>query len=131
MITFADLQATLDAIADNAISDVEGENCPHKRFWRINRQDFVSNEVPNIVIAGVTYHIKIVNSATPLESAFYKILLGDLTVNEGANSTTIPQMPENGPFITDASYTVSVNGVNKSGADIQKDIEGWLANGMP
>jgi len=131
MISYAELQAILDAIANNAISDVDGPTCPHKRFWRISRQEFLANEVPNIVVNNVTYHIKIVNSAQGLDSAFFKVLLGDLTVNEGENSTTIPQMPENGPFITDAGYTVSVNGVNKTGTQIQADITDWLTNGMP
>lgn len=131
MIDFDGLKAILDAIADNAISDVEGPGCPHKRFWRISRQDFIANEVPNISHNNVTYHIKIVDLAKPGESAFFKILLGDLTVREGTNSWAIPQMPENGPFITDPGYVVSVNGVNKTAAQIQTDISDWLTNGMP
>jgi hypothetical protein len=131
VISFSDLQATLDAIADNAIGDVDGAGCPHKRFWRITRDAFLANEVPNIVINNVTYHVKIVNAAQPLESAFYKVLLGGLTVSAGKNTTTIQQMPEGGPFITDDDFAVTVNGVNKNGPQIRADIEGWLTGGMP
>jgi len=131
MITFTDIQAILDAIADHATDDIEGPTCPHKRFWRINRDDFIKGEVPGIVINGITYHIKIVNANKPLESNFYKVLLADLPVTEGVNSTTILQMPEDGPYITAGDYSVQVNGVNKSGDQIKADITEWLTNGMP
>jgi hypothetical protein len=98
MIDFAGMQATLDAIADNANADVDGGGCPHKRFWRgMTRDQFVKGEVPNISIMGVTYHIPIVNSANPLDSWLLKVLLGSITVTEGQNSATINQMPDGGP----------------------------------
>lgn len=131
MITFADLQAILDGIADNAALSVDGGGCPHKRFWRVNYNTFLSGEVPNIVLGGVTYHIKIVDNATPINSPFYNILLGDLSVNEGANSWTISQMPEGGPFITDTGYSITVGGNDMTGDEIKTAIGDWLNNAMP
>jgi hypothetical protein len=129
MPVYADVQAILDAIANNANGDVDLS--PHRRFWSVSRQTFLSGEVPNITIAGVTYHIPIVNSSNPLQSAFFQILLGPLTVTSGASTATIVQMPKGGPFITDSGFSVTVNGVNKSGTDIQNDLTNWLTNGMP
>jgi hypothetical protein len=134
MIDFAELQATLDAIADKANSDVDGPGCPHKRFWNVTRQQFISGEVPNITIRGVTYHIPIVTT-TPgqeLNSAFYRVLVGSIQVTEGAQTATIPQMPaSSGPFITEEGYTVTVKGVTKTGDQIKAEIEEWLTHGMP
>jgi hypothetical protein len=130
MIDFAGLQATLDAIADNANDDVDGGGCPHKRFWRVSRDTFVNGEVPNITKNGVTFHIPIVDKMTPLNSWLYKVLLGDITVSEGANTLNIRQMPQNGPVITDRGFTVTVNGAAKTGDEIKADIEAWLTHGM-
>jgi hypothetical protein len=130
MPTFADVKAILNAIADNANNDVDGGGCPHKRFWNVDYATFTTGEVPNIRIHGVTYHVPIVNSATPLQSAFYKVLLAPLPVTDGNNSATVNQMPDGGPLITEATYSVRVNGVDKTGAQIQSDLEAWLSGGM-
>jgi hypothetical protein len=131
MPTFADVQAILEAIAANAIGDVDGGGCPHKRFWNVGRQQFLTGEVPNIVLGGTTYHIPIINSGQPLESAFFKVLLGPLPVTQGASQATVKQMPDGGPFITDRDYTANVNGVDKTGVQIQADLSDWLTHGMP
>jgi hypothetical protein len=46
-------------------------------------------------------------------------------VNEG-----IDQMPEEGPFITDADYTVSVEGQSVTGAEIIAALKQWLSTGF-
>jgi hypothetical protein len=129
MITFADIKALLDAIDNNATVSASG--APHGVFWNVTRSQFLAQEVPNLKWRSVIFHIKIVNAAAPLDSAFYKILLGPLEITDGTNSVTLPQMPKGGPFITDNGYVVSVNGANKTGAEIKSALEEWLNNGMP
>jgi len=41
-------------------------------------------------------------------------------------------MPQGGPYITDAGYTVTLsNGVQISGQQIMENIKWWLGNGYP
>jgi hypothetical protein len=130
MIDYDGLKLILDAIADNAITGIGSS--PHGAFWNsMSRNQFTTGEVPNIVRGGVTYHIPIVNAKKPDDSAILRVLLGPFPVQQDGSSTTIPQMPKGGPFITDSGYHVSIGGVDRTGAQIQADISEWLNNGMP
>jgi hypothetical protein len=129
MTTFADIKAILDGI--DSAADVPASGAPHQVFWNITREQFLAQEVPNLKWRSVIFHIKSVDTGTPLASAFYKILLGPLVITEGTKSVTLPQMPKGGPFITDPAYSATVNGGAMTGAQIKAAIEEWLTNGMP
>ena len=122
---FADIQAILDAIA-NADTSNPLPNAPHNTdsgapFWRetgdakADYKTFTTGTVPN-------FGDPIMDQADPLSSLFYTMLLGT-----GPGS----QMPLDGPYITDAGYSVTVNGNVMSGQDIQTTIQTWLKGGFP
>ena len=122
---FADIQAILDAIAAADTSNPL-PNAPHNidtgaPFWREtgnangDYKTFTTGTVPN-------FGDLIMDQADPLNSLFYTMLMGT-----GPGS----QMPLGGPYITDAGYTVTVNGNPMSGQDIQTTIETWLKGGFP
>ncbi len=122
---FADIQNILDAIAAADTSDPL-PNAPHNTnsgspFWRetgnadADYKTFTTGTVPN-------FGDPIMDAANPLTSLFYTMLMG---TGPG------PQMPLSGPYITDAGYSVTVNGNTMSGQDIQTTLQTWLTNGFP
>src|SRR5262245_44556948 len=97
-ITFARVQQYLDAIADKAILDIGSSS--HQRFWGVTYHQFINGVVPG----GTDVECKgqatlIINKNDPLQTPFFLIL----TQQQWCN---INQMPEGGPFVTDADYTV-------------------------
>lgn len=120
-IKFSDIQNILDAVA-NLNGSIDGS--PHGVFWRQTgdyQKDyglFTTGEVPNV-------GLPIMDSASPLNSAFF-VILTDTSGFQG-----IPQMPMNGPYVTDANYTAQVAGVSKSGVEIIGAMTSWLSNGFP
>jgi hypothetical protein len=119
-MTFARVQAYLDAIANNANLSVD--NAPHGPFWRVSYQQFVQGVVPGVKCDG--QNIPLIDSGAPLQSAFRVILAGDFC-NKG-------QMPDGGPFVTDAGYSVTLDdGTQVTGQQILADIDSWLGNGFP
>lgn len=121
-ITFADIRAYLDAIADKALNDVG--NSPHLRFWNVPYNDFINGSVPHTKCNGAP--IPIIDHADPKNSAFYLILIDP---NGWCNKR---EMPGGGPFITDPGYQVTLaSGKVVTGGEIQDDIKFWLENGFP
>jgi hypothetical protein len=131
-VVFADIQAYLDAIADNPDDNGKADKANHGRFWQTTYQDFISTTVPGenchgakIPIVGKTPGSPNVD---PLQCPFYQALKGPSGwCNKG-------QMPKNGPakaFITDPAYKVTLkDGTIVTGAEIQANIESWLGNGL-
>jgi len=122
---FADIQYILDAIAAadtaNPISDSPHNEDNGNPFWRAtgnadaDYKEFTTGSVPN-------FGDPIMDKNNPLNSLFYTMLMGT-----GPGS----QMPLDGPYITDAGYSVVVNGSTMSGQDIQTTLQTWLKGGFP
>jgi hypothetical protein len=119
-MTFARVQAYLDAIANKANLSIDGS--PHGTFWKVSYQQFVQGLVPGVKCNG--QDIPLINAASPLQTAFRLILGGDFC-KKG-------QMPDGGPFVTDAGYSVTLaDGSQVTGQQILADIDSWLRNGFP
>jgi hypothetical protein len=122
---FADIQNILDAIAaadiGNPLSNAPHNTASGNPFWRqtgdpnSDFKAFTTGDVPN-------YTDPIMDTSSPLNSLFYQMLMG---TGPG------PQMPLGGPYITDAGYTVNVNGSNMTGQQIITALQTWLNNGFP
>jgi hypothetical protein len=120
-VTFAMIQAYLDAIADKANLSID--DSPHGPFWRVSHKEFVGGNLPVVKCQGKA--IPLVDTKDPPNTAFRLILIKDFC-NKG-------QMPAGGgPFITDPDYTATLaDGTKVTGKKIQADIESWLRNGFP
>lgn len=121
-ITYETLIKYLDAIDLNGSLSASG--APHGVFWK----DGGGNPLPlatfkalSITVPGGT--VKIFNEMQPDQSPLYLILLG--TWNG------FPQMPKTGPFITDAGYSVTVDGNAVSGTQIKNDLLAWIKQEFP
>jgi len=116
-IRYADITGYLTAIMKN--DNVPIDQSPHGEWWLISYQEFTTGQVPNV-------GIPIMDTTNPLQSAFY-VILTDPNGFQG-----IPQMPEQGPFITDPGYTATLaDGTKITGAQIAANIKSWLENGFP
>jgi hypothetical protein len=116
-IRYADITGYLTAIMNNDNASID--QSPHGQWWLISYQEFTTGQVPNV-------GVQIMDTTNPLQSAFY-VILTDPNGYQG-----IPQMPEQGPFITDAGYTATLaDGTKISGAQIAANIKSWLENGFP
>ncbi len=121
-ITFADIQAYLEAITNKALNDIG--NSPHDRFWNVTYNEFVNGNVPHTNCNAQP--IPHINHADPINSAFYLILIDP---NGWCNKR---EMPGGGPFITEPGYQVTLPGGKVvTGTQIQDDIKFWLENGFP
>ena len=125
-IVYADIQNYLNAIAKQPPANNPISGSPHGAWWLnpdgspLKYTDFLSGQIPNVG------SVNIMDSGTPLQSAFYVIL----TNTNGCQG--FPQMPGGGPFITDAGYTVTLSdGTKITGATIQANMESWLTNKFP
>jgi hypothetical protein len=120
---FSDIQNILDAIANKNGSI---GNSPHGVFWRQtgnyanDYKLFVTGQVPNV-------GLPIMDAKTPLNSNFFVIL----TNPNGLSGPGIPQMPEGGPYVTDAGYSALVNNVTMTGTQIVAAMTSWLNSGFP
>jgi hypothetical protein len=122
-VVYKDIQAYLDAIADNPNNKRDVANSGHDRFWKVPYQQFISNVVPNEVCAGKA--IKIVDP-DPSKCPFYQ------SIKNPSGWCNTGQMPKKGPFITDPGYTVTLkDGSTITGAKIDEQIVWWLTNNMP
>ena len=118
MLKFTDVQAYLDAIA---AKNGSLDDSPHGAFWQVPYATFISGNVPHVVPK-----VPIMNPQAPLESPFFVILAN--ASGFGSN----PQMPEGGPFITDAGYQVTLaDGTQLSGQQIIDNLTDWLNHGFP
>jgi len=116
-IRYADITGYLTAIMKNDNASID--QSPHGEWWLISYTQFTTGQVPNV-------GIPIMDTNNPLQSAFY-VILTDPNGFQG-----IPQMPEQGPFITDASYTATLaDGTKITGAQIAANMKSWLENGFP
>jgi hypothetical protein len=122
-ITYADIQAYLEAIADNPNNTRNVDNSSHRRFWNVPYQQFVTGNVPNERCNGNP--IPIVNR-DPNLCPFYQSL------KNSSGWCNLSQMPRRGPYITDPGYKVTLrSGRVITGAEIDANIVWWLTNGMP
>jgi hypothetical protein len=122
---FTDIQNVLDAIAaadtSNPLSNAPHNTDSGSPFWRetgnldSDYTTFTTGTVPN-------FGDPIMDTSTPLNSLFYTMLMG---TGPGM------QMPDGGPYITDANYSVNVAGNTMSGQDIQTTLQNWLSGGYP
>jgi hypothetical protein len=125
-IVFADIQAYLDAIADNPDDAGDIDSSRHGRFWQVAHKDFISGTVPGENCAGTAIPIVDKDAA---RCPFYQALTNPSGwCNKG-------QMPKNGParaFITSANYKVKLkDGSTVTGREIDDNVVWWLTNGMP
>ncbi len=116
-IRYADITGYLTAIMKNDNAPIDAS--PHGQWWLISYHDFTTGPVPNV-------GIQVMDTTNPLQSAFFVIL----TDPNGFNG--IPQMPVQGPFITDPDYlAILADGTKISGAQIAANMKSWLENGYP
>src|SRR5436305_15338406 len=118
----------LDAIG-NAANNDPGQAI-HKYWWHVGQdpgqpaldyKDFVTGTVFGIGVPIIGTDAK---QTDPLSSAFYLVLQGP--------SDFGPQMPQGGPFLTDATFPVqTINGQKLTGAQILANIGEWLGHGYP
>jgi hypothetical protein len=136
-VVFADIQAYLQAIADNPNNAGDVDQSNHQRFWNVPYLDFISKSVPGencnnqpIPIVGRTPNSPNVD---PTKCPFYQALISPTGwCNKG-------QMPKHGPpnaFITDPGYVIAVkkadgSSVSMKGQEIRDEIEWWLTHGIP
>ena len=136
-IRYADILAYLDAIMSIEHGDIEKKS-PHLVFWHnppkkgggpLSYHDFTTGNVPGLEDVGLPT-IPIMDTANPLQSAFYVILTNKNGLQfQGAS---IQQMPEKGPFITDPGYkTKLANGTEITGQEIMDNMKSWLENHFP
>ena len=114
-IVYADIQNYLNAIANKANNPIS--DSPHGAWWLtpdgtspLSYNDFKTGQVPNVD------SVNIMDSGTPLQSAFY-VILTNPNGYQGKNKRPYNQMPDGGPYITDAGYTATLpDGTTISGA---------------
>jgi hypothetical protein len=117
-IRFSDIKNYLSAIAAKATNPID--DSPHGAFWvDMDYATFTTGSVPNV-------GIQIMDTQNPLQSPILLVLTADNAV------PGIPQMPEGGPYVTDAGYTVTLpNGTTITGQQILDNMREWLSNGFP
>jgi hypothetical protein len=121
-ILFPTVQAYLNAVADKAANGID--DSPHVRFWNIPYDQFINGIVPDVKCNGSP--VPIIDKTAPLNSPFFVILTN---ANGWCRKR---QMPEDGPFITDPGYSVTLaEGTSVTGQKIQDDLADWLAHGFP
>ena len=125
-IRYADILNYLTAVMGN--ENVPISASPHGQWWSgLSYTQFTSQPVPNV--AGGK--INIMDTGTPLQSAFY-LVLTDPNGYQGPGGTTVPQMPGAGPYITDQGYTATLpDNTTITGAQIAANIKSWLEGGFP
>jgi hypothetical protein len=121
-ITYETLIKYLDAIDQNG--NLSASGAPHGVFWK----DAAGNNLPlatfkSLSITVPNGPVQIFNPAQYDQSPLYLILLGPWNGR--------PQMPKTGPYITDAGYSVTVDGNAVTGAQIQADFLAWLKQQFP
>jgi hypothetical protein len=122
-VNFTDIQAYLEAIANNPQDVRDVDNASHGRFWRVSHAQFLAGMIPHQTCNGAP--ISIVD-ADPGKCSFYQALIGR------SGFCLRGQMPKMGPFITDAGYRVTLaDGQTLPGTQIDSNIVWWLTNGMP
>jgi hypothetical protein len=117
----------LEAIANNPNDVGDINQSPHGRFWNVPYKQFVTGTVPGGQQVECNNNpTPIINSGNPSQSPLFLIL------TDPNGFCGMPQMPEGGPFITDANYQVTLSdGTTVTGAQIQQDMLNWLTNGFP
>jgi hypothetical protein len=126
MIKYADILNYLDAIMARDNDPIE--DAPHGVWWRnpntsagtpLSYSDFVNGSVPGI-------GVPIIDKSDPANSSFYVILTNE------SGFQGMPQMPLDGPYITDSGYTANLpGGGTLTGQEIQANMLSWLTNGYP
>ncbi len=117
-IRYADILNYLTAIMNEGKNSIN--DSPHGEWWSgLSYNDFITGQVPNL-------GVNIMDSSSPLQSAFYLILIN----TNGYQG--MPQMPGGGPYITDQNYSAKLpDGTTISGPTIQANIQSWLSNDFP
>jgi hypothetical protein len=122
-VTYADIQAYLDAIAGHPSNKDDVESASHGRFWNVPYQQFVSGKVPYEDCNGSD--IRIVDS-DPGKCSLYQALIAP------RGWCDLAQMPLKGPFITDPGYIATLkDGSTISGRDLAAGMVWWLTHNMP
>jgi hypothetical protein len=122
-ITWADVKAYLDAIADHPGNLGDIDSSSHGRFWNVDYATFVAGTVPQEDCNGSP----IANvDPDPAKCPLYQAL------TNSSGWCQLGRMPLGGPFITDPSYVATLkSGAVISGSDIAKNILAWISQGMP
>jgi hypothetical protein len=118
-IAYETLIAYLDGI--DAKGNLAADGAPHGVFWKDGNGDNLSLATfKGLTILG---NVKIFNDVHPEQSPLYLILQGPWNGR--------PQMPKTGPYITDAGYSITVNGATITGNQIKADFLDWLQQEFP
>lgn len=127
-ITFARLQEYLDLVVDKNGGNIGGS--PHKRFWSTH-DSLTSQPLPRPKCHSQDiFPVKYLDAAKTQVDADNSPLYLILTSPQGFCEKD--QMPPQGPFITDADYSVTLaDGTVVTGDQIKKDIHDWLLAGAP
>ena len=119
-IRFSDIKKYLSAIAAKGTKNPI-DRSPHGAFW-------VDMDYAHTLPLGQSPNvgIQIMDTQNPLQSPILLVLTADNAV------PGIPQMPEVGPYVTDAGYTVTLpDGTTITGKQILDNMREWLSNGFP
>jgi hypothetical protein len=101
---------------------------PHKAFWMVPYEQFISSNVPHVKYRGSP--VPIIWKDAPVLSPLFMILV------EPSGWGGINQMPEGGPFISDNDAGNSLvipldDGTTVTGRKVREDLETWFRNGFP
>ena len=122
-IGFKDVQAYLDGIA---VANGSILSSPHKMFWRVTYEAFISGNVPGVQCQGAA--VPIINTGAPEQSPFFLIMI------DPAGWCGWPQMPPGGPNIDPANDNVQIDladGTVVTGKQVRENLATWLKNGFP
>jgi hypothetical protein len=127
-ITFARLQDYLDSIVRKAEGNLAA--APHRRFW-VTHEALTQRPLPRVKCQGQEiFPVKFLDGKRTQVDADNSPLYIILTDSKGFCEK--PQMPPGGPFITDASYSLTLSdGTVVTGDQVKQDIHDWLAAGAP
>lgn len=123
-VSYARIQEYLGKIAAKGNASID--DSPHRVFWNVNRDTFVTQNVPHVSCHGQPMPLLKVGDAA--NSALFLVLTGQT----GAAACNKPQMPDGGPLITDPGYQITLNdGTVVTGQQIQMDLKEWIDGNCP
>jgi hypothetical protein len=132
-ILFADIQAYLDAIADNPNNTGDVESSNHRRFWQTTYLEFTTGSVPletcNNAPIPIVGKVAGNPNVDPAQCPFFQALTSP---TGWCNKGTMPKFGPPTSFITDQNYKITLkDGTVLTGTQIQDNITWWLGHGLP
>jgi hypothetical protein len=120
-IGFATVQKYLSGLAQ--LNGTIGGS-PHRVFWNIPYEQFITASVPNVNYRGNP--IPLIWKEAPVLSPLFMILVEQ---NGWGNKE---QMPAGGPFITQDDLAIPMgDGTTVTGKQARAELEAWFKTGCP